>query len=148
MKKGFHNNVPNAKFYLHDFSKSSIHSIGGASSWLSFSRFHVVLLCEVLEHLYEGPAQMHLVRDAAMFVLPGGSLHITHPAIAELDPDRTWGHKCEHVPRQKVMAILEQNFHEVRIALSENRKTIHYFATGKTEMSSKTWADLARKYDY
>ena len=122
---GLEQNVPAAEIFLFDFSD---HGLKGLNIQ---KKYHVALLCEVLEHLHPGEGQMNLLRDTACLVLPGGGMHVTFPRTTGLsDPIASpWGHKCKEVPRHDVMNVLTELFEDVTWA--QAGPTVNFFALGR-----------------
>jgi 2-polyprenyl-3-methyl-5-hydroxy-6-metoxy-1,4-benzoquinol methylase len=124
-------NVPGLTVFHHDFSSAGLTSLNIQK------RYHVALLCEVLEHLYPGEDQMRLLRDTAELVAPGGGMHVTFPRQTHIDcvKGKPWGHKCEEVSRHEVMNILAELFDEVIWAQSASKGsfsgTVNFFALGR-----------------
>jgi len=126
-------NIPDGEVFLLDFSQTSLSTLGIQK------RYHVALLCEVLEHLFPGPEQLRLLRDIAELLTPGGGMHVTFPRNTNLDNPmrKPWGHKCKEVPRHDVMNVLTELFDEVTWAQSTTSQsvsgvgTVNFFALGR-----------------
>jgi|LWDU01.1.fsa_nt_gi 2-polyprenyl-3-methyl-5-hydroxy-6-metoxy-1,4-benzoquinol methylase len=134
-------NIPGVEVFLFNFSKNGLEELGIQK------KYHVVLLCEVLEHLTLGEGQLRLLRDAAELVAPRGGMHVTFPRHTNLDCviQKPWGHKCTEVPRHKIMNILSKLFEEVTWAQAGS--TVNFFALGRT-CNSTRWHDLVGKHAY
>jgi 2-polyprenyl-3-methyl-5-hydroxy-6-metoxy-1,4-benzoquinol methylase len=133
-------NVPGVEAFLFDFSKNGLKGLDIQK------KYHVVLLCEVLEHLHLGEGQTHLLRDSAELVQPGGGMHVTFPRKTQLDDPnkKPWGHKCTKVPCHDVMNMLVALFEDVTWAQSEGG-TVNFFALGRKPHVG-TWSSLLNKY--
>jgi hypothetical protein len=134
---GLEQNVPGVKVFLFNFSKNGLQGL------VTQKKYHVALLCEVLEHLHLGEGQMSLLRDTAGLVLPGGGMHVTFPRTAQLGGHQIWGHKCKEVPRHDVMNVLTELFEDVTWA--QAGPTVNFFALGR-KPHADTWSKLLKKH--
>jgi hypothetical protein len=139
-------NIPDGKVFHFNFTENRIVDIDIKQN------YHIVLLCEILEHLPEGESQMNLLQDAASMVSKGGGMHVTFPRTTGLDcpMKKPWGHKCEEVPRHDVMNVLTKLFEKVTWAQSVHSRypTVNFFAIGKLTPGRYpcTWEKLVMKH--
>jgi len=96
---------------------------------LPLGTYHIILLCEILEHIGERQVQYDIIRESAMFVKTGGGIHVTFPLSTKLDSS-PWGHKCGKVDRNVIYDILAEYFNDVSWALSINN-TVNLFAVDR-----------------
>lgn len=119
-------NVPGVTVFPLDFSKTSLKKLNIQK------RYHMALLCEVLEHLPIGEDQMRVLRETAELVEVGGGMHVTFPKVTNVEDPKSkpWGHKCREVPRHDVMNILTAHFETVTWGKAGGG-CINFFALGR-----------------